>query len=50
MAVNSSSSSGPYPKPWPLPRRGWAAPAGAPPKTAFTFTVPTGNSRQARWA
>ena len=50
VAVISSSSSGPYPKPWPLARRGCAAPPGAPPNTALTLTVPTGSSRQARCA
>ena len=31
----------------PLAPRGCAAPPGAPPKTALTFTVPTGSARQA---
>jgi hypothetical protein len=50
VRVTSSSSSGPYPKPVPLAPCGCAAPPGAPPHTAFTFTVPARSSRHAAWA
>src|SRR5215218_5282099 len=50
VCVSSSSSSGPYPNPWPEYLCGCAAPPGAPPNTALTFTVPTSSSRHARCA